>query len=235
MRQPEPFFDNVSYIYELPLKAGLRSAFEASNEATKQVKPPIGKFLSSLVQKGKPFDLSNLALRMKKTPVPPGNYSALKATAQNLFFIHRENTGNKQVSLRAIKIDPVHGGVRSILNNVSTLSLSLDRKKVLAKTNGSVYVFDGSISGGITASSAHVKLSDWSFSIDPREEWKQMFVDAWRMERDYFYDRGLHGVDWKHELDRHLPLVERITDRSELSDLLTQAVTARSSISMYSA
>lgn len=224
MRQPEPFFDDVSYIYELPLKTGLRSAFEAPNEATRQLKPTIGKFLSSLVKNGGKADQSDLARYMKKTPVPPGNYSALKATAQNLFFIHREKTGSKQTSLRAIKVDPEPGSVRSILNNVSALSLSLDRKKVLAKTNGNVYVFDGSITGGITAAAAQVKLANWSFSIDPREEWKQMFVDAWRMERDYFYDRGLHGVDWQKELDRHLPLVDRVTDRSELSDLLTQIV-----------
>ncbi|HUG17551.1 MAG TPA: hypothetical protein VMM56_01140, partial [Planctomycetaceae bacterium] len=90
MRQPEPFFDNVSLIYELPLKTGLRSVFEEPNEATRRVNPPIGQFLSSLVEKGQPFNLRNLALRMKKAPVPPGNYSSLKATAQNLFFTHRE-------------------------------------------------------------------------------------------------------------------------------------------------
>ena len=37
---------------------------------------------------------------------------------------------------------------------------------------------------------AKVDLSRWTFSFDPREEWRQMFVEAWRLERDYFYDRG---------------------------------------------
>ena len=37
-------------------------------------------------------------------------------------------------------------------------------------------------------------MSRWSLSVIPREEWKQMFAEAWRLERDYFYDRGMHGV-----------------------------------------
>ena len=32
--------------------------------------------------------------------------------------------------------------------------------------------------------------------VDPRAEWRQMFRDAWRQERDFFYDPGMHGVDW---------------------------------------
>ena len=45
-------------------------------------------------------------------------------------------------------------------------------------------------------------LAGWTFSLDPREEWRQMFVEAWRLERDYFYDRGMHGVDWPAMLRR---------------------------------
>ena len=58
------------------------------------------------------------------------------------------------------------------------------------------------------------------FPLDPREDWRQIFVDAWRLERDYFYDPGTHGVEWKAVLDKHMPLVDRITDRDELSDLI---------------
>lgn len=213
MRQPEPFFDDVSYLYELPLKSGLRSLFDAPNEATKQVKLDVSK----------DFDFTNLALRMHRISVPSGNYSDLVASAQNLYFIHKEKTGSKQSSLRALKLAPSSSNPATILNNVTSVGLSLDSKKVIARTRSNVYVFSSTSTGGVSSSSK-VDLGGWSFSVDPREEWRQMFVDAWRMERDYFYDRGLHGVDWQAELDRHLPLVDRVTDRSELNDLLTQIV-----------
>ena len=35
--------------------------------------------------------------------------------------------------------------------------------------------------------------------VDPRAEWKQMFADACRFERDYFYDPNMHGVDWARD------------------------------------
>lgn len=51
-----------------------------------------------------------------------------------------------------------------------------------------------------------------------------MFVDAWRMERDYFYDRNLHNIDYQGLLERHRPFVERVSDRAELNDLLAHLV-----------
>lgn len=51
-----------------------------------------------------------------------------------------------------------------------------------------------------------------------------MFVDAWRMERDYFYDRNLHNVDYEGLLERHRPFVDRVSDRGELNDLLAHLV-----------
>ena len=78
-----------------------------------------------------------------------------------------------------------------------------------------------------------VDLSGWTFRLDPRDEWRQMFVDAWRLERDYFYDRGMHGVDWPAIRARYEPLVERVTDRAELSDLLSQMVGELSALHIF--
>ena len=67
-------------------------------------------------------------------------------------------------------------------------------------------------------------LSDWTFPVNPRQEWRQMFTEAWRLERDFFYDRNMHGVDWPAMLKKYLPLVDRVTDRGELSDLIAEMV-----------
>ncbi len=67
-------------------------------------------------------------------------------------------------------------------------------------------------------------LSGWSFELDPKADFKEMFADAWRLERDYFYDRNMHGLDWKAMRAKYEPLVERVTDRDELNDLLAQMV-----------
>jgi tricorn protease len=67
-----------------------------------------------------------------------------------------------------------------------------------------------------------VRASDWTLTIDPRAEWRQLFATAWRLHRDHFYDRDMKGVDWLAVRRKYQPLVERVTDRDELNDVLAQ-------------
>ena len=71
---------------------------------------------------------------------------------------------------------------------------------------------------------AKVKIDDWAVTTNPRLEWKQMFNDAWRMHRDFLYDAKMRGVDWNAARARYAPLVERVTDRAELDDVLGMMV-----------
>jgi tricorn protease len=71
---------------------------------------------------------------------------------------------------------------------------------------------------------ARVRIEDWSVVSNPRLEWKQMFADAWRMHRDFLYDANMRGIDWNAARARYAPLVERVTDRAELDDVLGMMV-----------
>src|SRR5947209_7993576 len=56
--------------------------------------------------------------------------------------------------------------------------------------------------------------------VDPGAEWRQMFGEAWRLQRDFFWDADMSGVDWQRVHDRYEPLLERLGARSELADLI---------------
>ena len=73
--------------------------------------------------------------------------------------------------------------------------LSANRKKVLVRKDDSFYVVPAAGDAPVKLEKA-VLLDRWSFSISPREEWRQIYQEAWRMLRDHFYDAKLHGVDW---------------------------------------
>ena len=61
-----------------------------------------------------------------------------------------------------------------------------------------------------------------------------MFVEAWRVERDYFYDRGMYGVSWLAVREKYEPLVERVSCwKSELSDLLAQMLSELSALHIF--
>ena len=159
--------------------------------------------------------------RITEVPLPAGNYSQLTAAGSALFYLAREEGGTK---LKAAAIKNKDVKAVSVAEGVRGYELSGNGKKLLVRKGDDLYVVDAAAKPAANLGDAKVDLSDWAFSVNPRDEWRQMFVDAWRMERDYFYDPKLHGIDWQGLLDRHLPLVDRVTDREELNDLLRQIV-----------
>src|SRR5262249_34924521 len=65
-------------------------------------------------------------------------------------------------------------------------------------------------------------LSGWSVKINPREEWKQMLREAWRLQRDFFYDPKMHGVDWEGVWKQYSVLADRMATRDDLEDLFQE-------------
>ena len=60
--------------------------------------------------------------------------------------------------------------------------------------------------------------------VDPRQEWEQVFTDAWRIMRDYFYDPNMHGVDWKKMHDRYAALLPHVAHRGDLDYILGELI-----------
>ena len=70
----------------------------------------------------------------------------------------------------------------------------------------------------------NINLTGSKFPINQKEDRKQMFTDAWRMKRDSFYDKNMHGVDWNAMHTSYVPLVSPCKTRNELSDLIGRFV-----------
>ena len=71
-----------------------------------------------------------------------------------------------------------------------------------------------------TRATGWVDLDRVKVSVRPGAEWRQMFTEAWRMQRDHFWNEQMSGADWARIHERYLPLVDRVATRSELSDLI---------------
>jgi tricorn protease len=67
-------------------------------------------------------------------------------------------------------------------------------------------------------------LDRMSYRVAPREEWAQIFDDAWRWYRDFFYDPGMHGRDWKRIGETYRAYLPQLTSREDLNWLLSQMV-----------
>ena len=243
-RAPEPFFDRQTRIYETALTKGRRSPFQPADELapkTEDDKDKDGKDKDTGAKdksatEAPPrvtIDLEGLIERTRDVPAPAGNYGALATDGKRLFFTARDAVVDAKPSLRTLAIDNKVDKIEIILDDIKSYELALDRKTLLVAKANDLLVFEASGKPPADPAKATVNLKDWTFAIDPREEWRQMFVEAWRLERDFFYDRGMHGVDWKAVRDKYLPLVDRVTDRGELSNLLAQMVGELSALHIF--
>ena len=238
-RNMGPFFDKRSKLYALALQPGQSFPFAPMDELigsepkSETKADPKGEAKTEAKQATKPGIVwSGLAERLYEVPVPSGNLSELRADAKRLWWLDTEvRTGNERKStLKTVSIDRLGNSPETVSTDVRDYDLSADGKKLMlvrSATAGAapdVFLVDAAPKLPTELPKFQVKWSDWQIAVDPKKEWQQMFMDAWRMHRDYFYDKSMHGVDWNAVRAKYEPLVSRVTDRAELAELMAQMV-----------
>ncbi len=236
-RQPEPYFDRQTRVYQLALRKGARSRFATKEERAAQGRDPLASIVPAPTDAAThrapmSIDFDGIEQRLSEVPLVPGNYGSLDTDGRRLYFLSWEASSSQRKVLRMMPIDD-RRVLETIASNVDRYELSLDRSSLLIERSDEYYVLpaDGTLPDNFA--NAKVSLADWTMTVQPREEWRQIFVDAWRLQRDGFYDRGMHGVDWDGVRRRYEPLVGRVTDRAELSDLIAQMVGELSALHMF--
>jgi tricorn protease len=241
-RQPDPHFDRTLRIYEIALRKGQRSAFEEPDELH-PAEPP--KPDAPKPDAAKPeakvtvaVDKDNIMARIRELPVPAGNYSDLTVMTRRLCWTDADRSATPpRTSLQCI--EPGHKPeVETVMSGIQGYELSGDGRKFLVRRGEEFLVLDSTVkASALTApkaiADARVSLAGWTFPVKPRDEFRELFMDAWRLERDYFYDKNMHGVDWPAMRDKYLPLVDRVTDRAELNDLIAQMVAELSALHIF--
>ncbi|MFC1543743.1 S41 family peptidase [Gemmatimonadota bacterium] len=218
-RQPEPYFDRPMEIFQVALRAGLRSPFRPDDELYEE--PAREEREQGEGPTPVRIDIEGLMARVDQVPVSSGNYSSLTAGRDALYWLSRGESGTSLMALRIGNEDPEPVEVAT---GVRDYELSADRSRMLIRQGNNLAVVAARPQRAADLADNRVDLSGWAFPIDVREDWRQIFIDAWRLERDYFYDPGMHGVDWEGVRDKYLPLVDRVTTRDELSDLIGRVV-----------
>ena len=231
-RLPDPYFDRSNKIYELPLKQGLVSPFQPSDELHPP-KPESPKASDKTAEPPKiekvEIDLDGIATRLHEVPVPPGNYRALEVAGGKLCWINDDRADPSKSALECVAIANKGDKPETLLDGVKGFEVSADRKKMMVHKQNDLFVLDSNVSVDAlknpkTLSDGQVDLKNWNFSVIPAQEFGEAYLDAWRLERDYFYDPAMHHVNWTVVRDKYSELVGRVRDRSELSDLISDMV-----------
>lgn len=131
--------------------------------------------------------------RIVVLPPKPGNYTHLEAVEGKILYRRLPRTGSGGRASALVYYDLKERKEKTIISDVDGYRLSADRKKLLVWKKETVSIIDVKPNQKMEKK---LRMSDLEMMLDPRAEWHQIFTDAWRLCRDFFYDPGMHGVDW---------------------------------------
>lgn len=232
-RDMGPYFDRRTRIYALALQASLRFPFQPKDELAPP-EPPKPKDKDKAGSQagqaaGPDIDWPGLEGRLYEVPLTAGNYRGLAVDGDRLYTLDAGQDPDHGV-LKTLAIGDDDAKPQDFLANVAGFRLSDDRKKLLVlrgDADGDIrtlLLLDAGGKAPAELGDATVRTGGWSIAIDPVQEWRSAFDDAWRMHRDFFFDQKMRGVDWPAIRAKYAPLVERVTDRDELNDVLGQMI-----------
>jgi tricorn protease len=166
-------------------------------------------------------DFDGIEQRIELLPPPAGNYNALSATNGKIIYIRYPNTGapDGKGTLKFYDIEKKEE--KTIVDGVDNARLSFNGQKILVTKSGTFAVLTPNENQKFEKT---IPLADMQMMVDPVQEWKQIFMDVWRFERDYFYDAGMHGVDWKQAKDRYLKMFEGAMTREEADFIIGELI-----------
>jgi tricorn protease len=158
-------------------------------------------------------DIAGFNRRVVALKAPAGQYRGLSANAEGVFFL---SGGQGPGELRFLGLEEEESKV--VAPRIARYVLSADGKRLLlAQPGGRFAIVDAKPEAKFDDN--RLKLDAWELQIDPRREWNQLYVDGWRILRDWFYDPGMHGQDWNAIRDRYAALLPHVSTRADLDYL----------------
>lgn len=172
------------------------------------------------------IDPAGVERRIVALPVPEASYASL-ATAKDgaLFFVEQvqpggavgPNSGDERA--RLMRFDFEEREAEALTTGIVSVATDAKGEKLLLeKADGSLAIADA----GKKLEAKPISLAGVRMNVNPMAEWRQIFGDVWRMEKAYFYDPGMHGLDWSGVRAKFEPLLAHVGRREDLNELMVE-------------
>jgi tricorn protease len=167
------------------------------------------------------IDVEDFEARGVVLPAPPGNYANLKALKGKLLFRRLPRSGSSDTKSPVLYFDVTEREEKPVLEDANVYEVTADGKKMLVLVQNRWAILDIKSPQKFDKP---IATADMETTVDPRAEWKQIFDDAYRFYRDYFYDPGMHGVDWAAMKERYGKLLEDAVTRWDVDFILGELI-----------
>ena len=176
------------------------------------------------------IDIAGLESRIRILPVDPGNMSDPIPFDGKLVFMRYANSGSAEGSSSLVYYDLEEQEEKEIMANVGNVKITPDGSMLMVSSRGKY---------GVIKPSSGQKLEDpiptdgLTMDLIPKEEWTQIFNDAWRRHRDFFYDPNMHGLDWTAVGQQYRELIADARTRWDVNYIISNLVSELSAGHTY--
>ncbi len=165
------------------------------------------------------IDFEGLDQRILGLPVDEGELFDLRAAGTGKLFYLEQRDGDDGFTLH--RYDMEERESVEFLSGVRAFTASADGAKLLVALQGDSYkIVEADADPDGAAKADPLDLSGVKVWVDPRAEWDQMYTEAWRIFRDYFYDPDMHGIDWPAVGEAYRPWIAHVGHRDDLNYVL---------------
>jgi tricorn protease len=170
------------------------------------------------------IDLENIGQRVLAMPIPARNYVGMVAGKSGTLYILESAGGLEGLfggGPRTVhKYDLEKRKLDKLLEGVTAFEVSANGEKILFRQGPNWTI--AATATPIVPGHGMLKLDEMEVRVDPREEWAQMYHEVWRIERDFLYDPGYHGLNLQAAEAKYKPYLEGIAHRADLNYLFTE-------------
>ena len=202
--------ENTQRVYVLPLKADMGNPLDSEDdEEPVKTAGAQGGGAEAAKPEASSIDVEGLGARAIALPLSPSAYPFLVG-ANNGVFTFADGA--------LVKFDLGSKQVQNIVAGATAFSFNPDRTK-MAYNFGPNWAISA-VRPNVQPGTGRVSLADVTVTIDPVKEWRQILAEAWRYERDNFYDKGMQGLDWKSIGDKYIPMANEAGDRTDVNYIM---------------
>jgi tricorn protease len=209
-------YQDMNKLYLATLNPGTPSPFVPKDDEVSIL--DAGKPADQKKPEALTVDPTGIQTRILELPVPAGNYFNIEAVNDRIYYSY--NSSDVQGS--RFKLFDLTKQKETELASNTGFSLSPNGKKMLVSQGGRYSVID--LPASKVSLDETISLAGLKTRVDKHAEWQQIFDESWRHMRDFFYDRNMHGLNWKEIYNKYNPLVPYVRHRSDLSYLIGEMI-----------
>jgi tricorn protease len=176
-------------------------------------------------------DTDGIQNRIVGLEITPGNYQGIRLVDDRVFYLRRtvgdntgedeeEGPGEQKWHLCSYSLEDRK---ETVLGDVNSYQISFDGKKMLVKVDKDYSIIDLP-KDKLETKDHKLELAGLDVIADRRAEWKQIYYEAWRQMRDFFYSPTMNGVDWKAMRDKYAALLPYVNHRNDLTYIIGELI-----------